>query len=116
VASRFKAGGFLAYFLRAALTGDSDMDGDRIVSAGELSTYIRRRFRREGDIPATTREDDRNFQNLVIERGGIHVDDVIVRLASNAQFAAAPQRLAPVRDRPTPTTDAKLPARTLKAH
>ena len=114
VASRFKAGGFLAYFLRAALTGDSDMDGDRIVSAGELSTYIRRRFRREGDIPATTREDDRNFQNLVIERGGIHVDDVVVRLAAGPQMAAAPQRLAPVRDRPAPTTEAKLPSREPK--
>jgi len=115
VADRFKAGGFLAYFLRAGLTGDADIDGDRIVTAGELATYVRRRFRREGDIPATTREDDRNFQNLVIERGGVHVDDVVVRLAANTQFAAtAPQRLAPVQNRPTPTTDSKLPARTPK--
>ena len=116
VADRFKAGGFLAYFLRSGLTGEADIDGDRIVTAGELGTYVRRRFRREGDIPATTREDDRNFQNLVIERGGVHVDDVVVRLASSAQFAAAPQRLAPLRDRPAPTTGAKLPARMPKAH
>ncbi len=91
VADRFKAGGFLSFFLRSALTGDADEDGDRIVTAGELSTYVRRRFRREGDIPATTREDDRNFQNLVIERGGIHVDDVVVRLAGQAT-AASPAR------------------------
>jgi hypothetical protein len=96
VASRFKAGGFLSYFLRAGMAGEADEDGDRIVTAGELSTYVRRRFRREGDIPATTREDDRNFQNLLIERGGIHVDDVVVRLAAGPQVAAAPQRLAPV--------------------
>ena len=83
VASRFKAGGFLAYFLRAGLSGEADEDGDRIVTAGELSTYVRRRFRREGDIPATTREDERNFQNLVIERGGVHIDDVVVRLAGS---------------------------------
>ena len=96
VADRFKAGGFLAYFLRSGLGGDADGDGDRIVTAGELATYVRRRFRREGDIPATTREDERNFQNLVIERGGVHVDDLVVRLGAGPQVAAAPQRLAPV--------------------
>ncbi len=81
VAERFKAGGFLAYFLRSGLTGAADHDGDRIVTAGELATYVRRRFRKEGDIPAHTREDDRHFQNLLVERGGVHVDDVVVRLA-----------------------------------
>lgn len=87
VANRFKAGGFLSFFLRAGLTGDADADGDRIVTAGELATYVRRRFRREGDIPAMTREEARNFQNLVIERGGVHVDDVIVRLAGQGRGA-----------------------------
>jgi hypothetical protein len=99
VASRFKAGGFLAYFLRAGMTGDADDDGDRIVSAGELSTYVRRRFRREGDIPATTREDENNFQNLLIERGGLQIEDVVVRLAGGPQVALAPrpavQRMQP---------------------
>lgn len=94
VASRFKAGGFLAYFLRAGLTGEADEDGDRIVTAGELSTYVRRRFRREGDIPATTREDERNFQNLLVERGGVHIDDVVVRLNGAQQAAAEPPRRA----------------------
>jgi hypothetical protein len=99
VASRFKAGGFLAYFLRAGMTGEADDDGDRIVSAGELSTYVRRRFRREGDIPATTREDEHNFQNLLIERGGLQVEDVVVRLAGGQLAAQAPrpavQRMQP---------------------
>jgi len=90
VASRFKAGGFLAYFLRTGLSGDADDDGDHIVTAGELSTYVRRRFRREGDIPATTREDERGYQNLLVERGGLQVEDVIVRLAGGTQVAAAP--------------------------
>ena len=106
VADRFKAGGFLAYFLRSGLAGDADADGDRIVTAGELSTYVRRRFRREGDIPATTREDDRNFQNLVIERGGVHVDDVVVRLAGGPQLAAAAPPRAPV-EVPVSAPDAK---------
>lgn len=87
VASRFQAGGFLSYFVRGGVTGEADDDGDGIVTAGELSTYVRRRFRREGDVPATTREDERNYQNILIERGGVHIDDVVVRLASNTQFA-----------------------------
>ena len=98
VASRFKAGGFLSYFLRTGLAGEADDDGDRLVTTGELATYVRRRFRREGDIPATTREDDRNYQNLLVERGGLHVDDVVVRLASGRAAATAPvrARMAPV--------------------
>jgi hypothetical protein len=97
VASRFKAGGFLAYFLRTGLAGDADEDGDRIVTAGEISTYVRRRFRREGDIPATTREDERNYQNLLIERGGLQVEDVVVRLDNAPRLAAAPLPRPPVR-------------------
>lgn len=89
VASRFQAGGFLSYFLRTGISGEADDDGDRIITAGELSTYVRRRFRREGDVPATTREDERNYQNILVERGGVHIDDVIVRLAGGQQVAQA---------------------------
>ena len=112
VADRFKAGGFLSYFLRAGLQGDADDDGDRIVTAGELSTYVRRRFRRQGDIPAQTREDERNYQNILVERGGVHIDDVVVRLAS-APTAAMPQRrLAPVQMQPMPVGDGEGKRRT----
>jgi len=105
VADRFKAGGFLSYFLRGGLSGEADDDGDRIVTAGELSTYVRRRFRREGDIPAQTREDEQNYQNLLVERGGVHIDDVVVRLAS-ASAAAMPQmRQAPVHAQTAPVGD-----------
>jgi hypothetical protein len=96
VADRFKAGGFLSYFLRGGLSGGADEDGDRIVTAGELATYVRRRFRREGDIPAQTREDEQNYQNILVERGGIHVDDVVVRLASASGAAMPRARQAPV--------------------
>lgn len=106
VANRFKAGGFLSYFLRAGLQGEADEDGDRIVTAGELSTYVRRRFRREGDIPAQTREDERNYQNLLVERGGVHIDDVVVRLAAAARPAVAQRaRPAPVQVQPMPVGD-----------
>jgi hypothetical protein len=96
VADRFKAGGFLSYFLRGGLSGGADEDGDRIVTAGELATYVRRRFRREGDIPAQTREDEQNYQNILVERGGVHVDDVVVRLASASGAAMPRARQAPV--------------------
>ncbi len=94
VASQFKAGGFLSFFLRSGLSGEADDDGDRIVTAGELATYVRRRFRREGDIPANTREDESNFQNLVIERGGVHIDDVVVRLPAGTQASAVSPRIS----------------------
>ena len=102
VASQFKAGGFLAYFLREGLTGAADDDGDHIVTAGELSTYIRRRFRREGDIPATTREDENNYQNILVERGGLQVEDVVVRLAGGPQLAAVPPPRRAVLAQPEP--------------
>jgi len=112
VADRFKAGGFLSYFLRAGLQGDADDDGDSIVTAGELSTYVRRRFRREGDIPAQTREDENNFQNILVERGGVHIDDVVVRLASASTAAMPRQRLAPVQVQPMPVGDSEGKRRT----
>ncbi len=112
VADRFKAGGFLSYFLRAGLQGDADDDGDRIVTAGELSTYVRRRFRRQGDIPAQTREDERNYQNILVERGGVHIDDVVVRLASAPTGAMPQRRLAPVQMQPMPVGDSEGKRRT----
>lgn len=89
VAARLGAGGYLSYYLRMGLAGEADEDGDRIITAGELSNYLRRRFRLGGDIPATTREDEGNFQHLLVERGGVHVDDGLVRLRPVQQAAAA---------------------------
>lgn len=95
VAARLQAGGYLSYYLRTGLSGEADNDGDRVISAGELATYLRRRFRFEGDIPASTREDQNNFQYLLVERGGVHIDDGIVRLGGGgAPAAAGPVRAA----------------------
>ncbi|MFC7379750.1 caspase family protein [Brevundimonas sp. GCM10030266] len=81
VASKFRAGGYLSHFLREGMVGAADMDGDRLVTAGELSTYLRRQFRTEvEDVESETQDGQRNYQNLVIDRGGVQVDDVIVRL------------------------------------
>ena len=81
VADKFQAGGYLSHFVRAGMSGEADGDGDRLVTAGELATYLRRQFRVEvEDVQATTQDGQRNYQNLVIDRGGVQVDDVIVRL------------------------------------
>ncbi|CAN5354907.1 hypothetical protein BH10PSE1_BH10PSE1_18600 [soil metagenome] len=84
VADKFEAGGYLAHFLRAGLSGDADGDGDTMVTAGELATYLRREFSTEvTGVEAETTEGQRNYQNLVIDRGGVQVDDVVIRLAAN---------------------------------
>lgn len=89
VADKFQAGGYLSHFVRAGMTGEADGDGDRLVTAGELATYLRRQFRIEvEDVQAETQDGQRNYQNLVIDRGGVQVDDVIVRLPATTLAAA----------------------------
>ena len=84
VADKFEAGGYLAHFLRTALSGDADGDGDAMVTAGELATYLRRQFTTQVEnVEAETYEGQRNYQNLVIDRGGVQIDDVILRLGTN---------------------------------
>lgn len=84
VADKFEAGGYLSYFIRSALAGEADDNGDRVVSAGELATYLRTNFNSPavGPLEAETTDGQRNYQNLVIERGGVQVDDVVVRLGA----------------------------------
>ncbi|HYC98761.1 pre-peptidase C-terminal domain-containing protein [Brevundimonas sp.] len=89
VADKFQAGGYLSHFVRAGMSGEADGDGDRLVTAGELATYLRRQFRVEvEDVQAETQDGQRNYQNLVIDRGGVQVDDVIVRLPPTVIAAA----------------------------
>lgn len=84
VADKFEAGGYLSHFLRAGLAGDGDGDGDGAVTAGELATYLRAQFVAEVQgVESETMEGQRNYQNLVIDRGGVQVDDIVVRLASS---------------------------------
>jgi hypothetical protein len=89
VAGRLGAGGYLSHYIRSGLSGDSDIDGDRMITAGEISTYLRRQFRTQGEIGATTNDRlQRNYQNLVIRRGGVQVDDVILRLGGGSLASA----------------------------
>lgn len=86
VADKFEAGGYLAHFLRTALSGDADGDGDQMVTAGELATYLRRQFTTQVEnVEAETSEGQRNYQNLVIDRGGVQIDDVVLRLGTTNQ-------------------------------
>ena len=83
VADKFSAGGYLAHFLRTGMAGEADADGDRMVTAGELTTYLRRQFNRDVDgVTSTTVDGQNSYQNLVVDRGGVQVDDVVVRLAA----------------------------------
>jgi hypothetical protein len=70
------------------MSGEADGDGDRLVTAGELATYLRRQFREQVDsVESETQDGQRNYQNLVVDRGGVQVDDVIVRLPATAAGA-----------------------------
>jgi len=90
VADKFQAGGYLSHFLRTGMGGEADGDGDRLVTAGELSTYLRRQFREQVEsVESETQDGQRNYQNLVVDRGGVQVDDVIVRLPATAAGAGA---------------------------
>ncbi len=92
VAEDLRSGGYLAHFLRAALAGEADTNGDRALSAGELVEFLRVGFQTPeiGRLDATTTEGQRNYQNFVFDRGGVQVDDIVMRLGEGAARAARP--------------------------
>jgi hypothetical protein len=82
VAGKFQAGGYLSHFLRTGLGGEANADGDDMITAGELTQYLRRRYAIDAaDVRTQTADGQRSYQNLVVERGGVQVDDVVVRVA-----------------------------------
>lgn len=80
VAGKFEAGGYLSHFIRLAFEGQADINANGSITAGELSTYLRSKFAEEGAITASTSDRQRNYQYLVVERGGVKIDDVVVAL------------------------------------
>lgn len=86
VAAKFRAGGYLAQFLMDAV-GDrlADADGDRAISALELSQYLHERYRadvKSGDAAedfVRTGGPQRGYQHLVVDRGSIGPYDVLFR-------------------------------------
>ena len=83
VAIKFQAGGYLSHFVRQGLGGQANADGDDMITAGELTQYVRRQYATEVTpfgVEGQTIDGQRSYQNLVVERGGVQVDDVVVRL------------------------------------
>lgn len=81
VASKFQAGGYLSHFLRTGLGGEADQNGNRVVTAGEISSYLRQQFATQAQgVDAQTAEGQRNYQFLVVERGGVKIDDAVLHL------------------------------------
>jgi hypothetical protein len=85
VAAKFRAGGFLAQFIADAV-GDklADADGDRQISALELSQYLHERFR--ADVKGVGASDyvrtggpQMGYQHLVVDRGSIGPYTIIFR-------------------------------------
>lgn len=81
VAGKFQAGGYLSHFLRTGLIGEADENSDGIITAGELHSYLWRRFASEQNIGARSMDGERNYQRLVVERGGVKVDDMVIALS-----------------------------------
>lgn len=84
VASEFNAGGYLSRFFSDGIAGQADDNADGNITAGELVSYLRYRFREQCDgrncIEAETGDAQRNHQELVVQRGSVEVDDILVTL------------------------------------
>lgn len=86
VAAKFRAGGYLAQFLADAV-GErlADADGDRQISALELSQYLHERYR--ADVKSGGASEDfvrtggpqSGYQHLVVDRGSVGPFDVLFR-------------------------------------
>ena len=86
VAVKFRAGGYLAQFISEAV-GDrlADADGDREITALELSQYLHERYRADvksagpGEDFVRTGGPQTGYQHLVVDRGSIGPFDVLFR-------------------------------------
>ena len=86
VAAKFRAGGYLAQFIFDGV-GDrlADADGDRSITALELSQYLHERYRM--DVKSSSGAEDfvrtggpqSGYQHLVVDRGSIGPFDVLFR-------------------------------------
>lgn len=86
VAVKFRAGGYLAQFIMEAV-GErlADADGDREITAIELSQYLHERYRADvksagpGEDFVRTGGPQTGYQHLVVDRGSIQPFDVLFR-------------------------------------
>lgn len=85
IADKFNAGGYLSYFFRQGLLGNADTDPrDGMVTAGELCHYLIMEFAENvsRDVGAENMAgtSTAGYQHLVIDRGGVGIDDILFRL------------------------------------
>lgn len=73
VADKFEAGGYLSFFLQNAVRGEADsvIRQDQAITMGELEQYLFRQWYSERG------PDPRDHQNLVFERNGVEVEEVL---------------------------------------
>ena len=74
VAGQFQAGGYLSHFLRMGVGGEADAEPhDDVLTVGELTHYVYRQFgAHASDVHRAA-----SFQQLVVDRGAVRVDDVL---------------------------------------
>jgi hypothetical protein len=95
VAGELRAGGYLAKFFELAI-GDraADADGDRLLTAFELSQYVRERYR--SDVTTKAASDyvsigsETSFQHVIIDRGSITPDTVLFTLTGTSAVRNEP--------------------------
>jgi hypothetical protein len=80
VAEKFQAGGYLSHFIQTGLSGDADENHDHVITAGELSAYVRRQFAQQGNLASENGAGERNYQYPVVDRGGIDIDEPVLAL------------------------------------
>ena len=80
VASNFRAGGYLSYFLAEGVQdARADLDRNGTITASELSEYVSMRFGQEVNIPAVLNTLTQNLalQRLVVEPGSFTAGEVL---------------------------------------
>ncbi len=75
VAGKFQAGGYLSYFMLKGIAGRADQNADKVITAAELSYYLEDSFNQEASgLAAVTADEQRGYQRLRIDRGGVKLD------------------------------------------
>lgn len=80
VAERYRAGGYLSYFLRLGIAGAADVDRDGTLRVGELTDYLFAQFAlHRGETATTGNGGGATFQNLAVSRGSVVNTDLLLR-------------------------------------
>jgi hypothetical protein len=84
VADKFQAGGYLSHYFLTGMRGEADDDPrNSVLTVGELCHYLQVQFARNvvENVESSGMRNERGYQQLVVDRGGCKLDDVLVALA-----------------------------------